>query len=186
MRKIDTSLPGVCVLEPRVFEDARGYFYESWREDVLQGLGLPTRFVQDNQSMSGRGVLRGLHYQRTNSQAKLIRVLRGEIFDVAVDIRPGSPNYGKWAGERLSAENRKQMFIPEGFAHGFLVLSDQAECLYKCTNLYTPAEERGILWNDPAVGILWPLNGMTPQINARDAAYPVLAKVPREDLPSPA
>jgi dTDP-4-dehydrorhamnose 3,5-epimerase len=184
MKRIETSLPGVLILEPKVFEDARGYFYEAYRKDVLQGLGIDHPFVQDNQSFSRRGVLRGLHYQIGRPQAKLLRVLQGEIFDVAVDVRRGSPTFGKWAGEVLSGTNRRQMYVPRGFAHGFLVLSETAEILYKCSDLYAPQEERGILWSDPRVGIDWPLGGMTPVVNPRDAAYPTLDRAPERDLPA--
>lgn len=183
MKKTDTALPGVCILEPKVFEDARGHFYESYRTDVFTSLGISCAFVQDNQSLSRRDVLRGLHYQIGKPQAKLVRVLQGSVFDVAVDIRRGSPTFGKWAGEILTGENRRQMFVPEGFAHGFLVLSESAEFVYKCSDFYAPKEERGLAWNDPAIGIAWPLQGRTPVVNPRDAAYPVLAKARPEDLP---
>lgn len=184
MKQIATRLPGVVILEPRVFEDARGWFYEAYRADTLQALGIAKPFVQDNQSFSRRGVLRGLHYQIGRPQDKLIRVLQGEIFDVAVDIRRSSPTFGKWAGEILSSTSRRQMYVPGGFAHGFLVMSETAEILYKCTDLYAPAEERGIAWNDPRVGIEWPLQGATPQIHPRDATYPTLDRAPENDLPA--
>jgi dTDP-4-dehydrorhamnose 3,5-epimerase len=183
VNRIATRLPDVLLLEPKVFEDPRGWFYEAYRADRLQALGITRPFVQDNQSFSRRGVLRGLHYQIGRPQDKLIRVLQGEIFDAAVDIRRGSPTYGKWAGELLSSTNRRQMFVPAGFAHGFLVTSETAEVLYKCSDFYAPAEERGILWNDPKVGIEWPLLGLTPQVNPRDAAYPPLDRTPEQDLP---
>jgi dTDP-4-dehydrorhamnose 3,5-epimerase len=183
MKKIDTSVPGVCVLEPKVFEDARGFFFESYREDRFRELGIAHRFVQDNQSLSTRGVLRGLHYQLGRPQAKLVRVLSGEVFDVAVDVRRGSPTFGRWVGETLSGTNRRQMFVPEGFAHGFLVLSDTAEFVYKCSDFYAPGEERGISWNDPRVGIAWPLQGRTPVLHPRDAAFPALDRAPEKDLP---
>jgi len=183
MKASATALPGVLILEPRVFEDPRGSFYESFRVDTLRALGISCAFVQENNSVSSRGVLRGLHYQRVRSQDKLVRVLHGEIYDVAVDVRRGSPTFGKWSAERLSAANRKQMFIPAGFAHGFLVLSDWAECLYKCSDYYAPEQERGILWNDPALGIGWPLDGLTPQLKPRDEAFPRLADAPAVDLP---
>jgi dTDP-4-dehydrorhamnose 3,5-epimerase len=184
MNRIPTRLPDVLLLEPKVFEDARGYFYEAFRADKLQAFGVSRPFVQDNQSFSRRGVLRGLHYQIGRPQDKLVRVLQGEIFDVAVDIRRGSPTFGKWTGELLSSSNRRQMFIPGGFAHGFLVTSETAEVLYKCTDFYAPAEERGILWNDPKVGVEWPLNGIAPQIHTRDSSYPTLDKAPEKDLPA--
>lgn len=182
MKRIDTAIPGLCLLEPRVFGDERGYFFEACREDVLAGLGIAARFVQDNQSMSRKGILRGMHYQLGRPQGKLVRVLSGSIFDAAVDLRPGSPTFGKWAGETLSAANRRMMWVPEGFAHGFLVLSDAAEVLYKTTDYYAPAEERGLRWDAPEVGIAWPLDG-APTLNARDAAYPTLAAIPKPDLP---
>ena len=183
MKKLPTSLPGVWLLEPRVFEDPRGHFYESYRQDTFRALGIEETFVQDNHSFSRRGVLRGLHYQLGRPQAKLVRVLQGEVFDVAVDVRRGSPTFGRGVGEVLSRENRRQMFVPRGFAHGFLVLSETAEFLYKCSDFYAPDQERGLLWNDPAIAIPWPLNGMTPELNQRDAGYPRLADVPSGDLP---
>src|SRR5579864_6398829 len=171
MKASSTSLPGVLVLEPRLFGDSRGSFYECYRTDVFQTLGIGCTFVQENHSTSTQGVLRGLHYQRRHSQAKLVRVVQGEIYDVAVDIRRGSPTFGKWAGETLSAANRKQMFVPVGFAHGFLVLSPSAEVIYKVSDFYDKTEERGILWNDPELGIPWPLQGLSPIVNERDARY---------------
>lgn len=183
MKASPTPLPGVVILEPRVFGDARGSFFESYRVDTFKSLGIDCSFVQENHSSSTRGVLRGLHFQRRQAQAKLVRVVQGEIFDVAVDIRRGSPTFGKWVGETLTAANRKQIFVPIGYAHGFLVLSDTAEVLYKASDFYAPAEERGILWNDPAVGIRWPDPGVTPVINTRDAGYPALAAAKAEDLP---
>ena len=184
MKRTDTALAGVCILEPRVFEDARGWFTESYRADALATLGISTPFVQDNQSFSRRGVLRGLHYQIGRPQDKLVRVLQGEIFDVAVDIRRGSPTFGKWTGDLLSSANRRQMFIPGGFAHGFLVMSETAEVLYKCSDYYAPAEERGILWNDPKVGVEWPIQGITLQLHPRDAAFPALDRALEKDLPA--
>ncbi|MBI3854702.1 MAG: dTDP-4-dehydrorhamnose 3,5-epimerase [Planctomycetes bacterium] len=181
MKRIELAIPGVCLLEPKVFEDARGHFYETYSEDVFKGLGIPERFVQDNHSFSRKGVLRGLHYQHGKPQAKLVRVLQGHVFDVAVDIRRGSPTFGKWVGEILTGANRRQMYVPVGFAHGFLVLSETAEFLYKCSDFYAPKEERGIAWNDPKLGIAWPLTGITPLLNPRDAAYPALADA--RDLP---
>lgn len=185
MKASPTPLPGVLILEPKVHEDRqRGFFFEAYREDTLLSLGIHARFVQENHSGSTIGVLRGLHYQRKQAQDKLVRVVQGEIFDVAVDIRRGSPTFGKWAAERLSAANRKQMFVPVGFAHGFLVLSPTAEVIYKTSDFYCQPEERGILWNDPELGIPWPLSGLAPIVNARDAAYPRLAAANREDLPA--
>jgi len=183
MKASPTTVPGVLLLEPKVHGDARGSFYESYRVDTFKALGIACTFVQENHSTSTRGVLRGLHYQRQHAQDKLIRVVQGEIYDVAVDIRRGSATFGKWAAERLSAENRKMMFVPVGFAHGFLVMSATAEVLYKTSDFYCPSEERGILWNDPDLGIPWPLTGLTPQVHARDAAYPRLAAASPEDLP---
>jgi dTDP-4-dehydrorhamnose 3,5-epimerase len=184
MRKIDTALPDVILLEPDVKADPRGWFYESYREDRFRDLGIPDRFVQDNQSFSTRGVLRGLHYQLGRPQAKLVRVLQGEVFDVAVDVRKGSPTFGRSVGEILSGSNRRQMYVPKGFAHGFLVLSETAEFLYKVSDFWVREEERGIVWNDPKLGIAWPLSGLTPTVNARDAGYPMLAAAPPKDLPS--
>jgi dTDP-4-dehydrorhamnose 3,5-epimerase len=165
-----TALPGVLLIEPKVFGDARGYFFESFSlRDFEVMTGLKSEFVQDNHSNSKQGVLRGLHYQIQRPQGKLVRVVRGEIFDVAVDLRRVSPYFGRWAGEVLSGENRRQMWIPEGFGHGFVVLSDQAEVLYKATDYWYPEYERSLLWNDPAIGITWPLTG-APLLAAKDAA----------------
>jgi dTDP-4-dehydrorhamnose 3,5-epimerase len=183
VNRIATALPDVWILEPKVFEDPRGWFYESYREDRLRELGITARFVQDNQSFSRRDVVRGLHYQVGRPQAKLLRVIHGEIFDVAVDLRRKSPTFGKWAGEALSGSNRRQMYVPEGFAHGFLVLSDTAEILYKCSDVYVPKEERGVAWNDPQVGIVWPLNGRAPQLSDKDLRLPRLSDLPAADFP---
>lgn len=150
------GIKGLCVIEPEVHLDARGYFMESYNQKDMQDAGLHVNFVQDNQSGSVKGVLRGLHYQKEYPQGKLVRVIRGAVFDVAVDIRKDSATYGKWYGIELSEENRKQLYIPEGFAHGFLVLSDRAEFCYKCTDFYHPGDEGGIAWNDPVLGIQWP------------------------------
>jgi dTDP-4-dehydrorhamnose 3,5-epimerase len=170
MNAIRTALDGVLVIEPKVFGDARGFFFESWnRRDFAALIGRDVDFVQDNHSASARGVLRGLHYQVQRAQGKLVRVIAGEIFDVAVDLRRSSPTFGRWAEARLSAENRRMMWVPEGFAHGFLVLSDTAEVLYKATDYYAPEHERSLLWNDPAVGIAWPLEG-EPLLKPKDAA----------------
>jgi dTDP-4-dehydrorhamnose 3,5-epimerase len=154
-----TSLNDVVVLQPKVYGDERGFFLETYNEATFEALGLPTRFAQDNHSGSRKGVLRGLHYQLNRPQGKLVRALRGEIFDVAVDIRQDSAQFGQWFGLILSAENRLQLWIPPGFAHGFLVLSEFAEVAYKATALYAPASERSILWNDPKIAIQWPLGG---------------------------
>jgi dTDP-4-dehydrorhamnose 3,5-epimerase len=175
MKAIPTAIPGVLVIEPTVFGDPRGFFYESWNQRVFDGLvGREVRFVQDNHSMSARNVLRGLHYQVRQPQGKLVRVTAGEVFDVAVDMRRSSPTFGKWVGERLSAENRRMFWIPEGFAHGFVVLSETAEFLYKATDFYAPEFDRTLLWNDPAIGIEWPHRG-EPLLKPRDAAGSPLA-----------
>ena len=150
------EIEGLYVIEPTVFKDERGYFVETYNQNDFKEAGLNMVFVQDNQSMSVKGVLRGLHYQKHFPQGKLVRAIRGTVFDVAVDLRPGSETYGKWFGEILSAENNKQFYIPEGFAHGFLVLSDTAEFCYKCTDFYHPGDEGGLAWNDPEIGIEWP------------------------------
>ncbi len=165
-----TAIPDVVVVEPRVFGDARGFFFESFNKRQLEAaLGRTLDFVQDNHSLSRRGVLRGLHYQLPNPQGKLVRVARGEVFDVAVDLRRGSPTHGRWASAVLSAENKRQLWIPEGFAHGFLVLSDEAEFLYKTTDYYHPEHERCIRWDDPALEIAWPPVGGPPAVSAKDA-----------------
>jgi len=175
MNIIDTPLPGVTLIEPRVFGDARGFFLESWNAKGFADAGLDLAFVQDNHSRSARGVLRGLHYQLTNPQGKLVRVTHGAVFDVAVDIRRSSPHFGRWVGYELSAENHRMLWIPPGFAHGFLVLSETADFLYKCTSLYDPPSDRGIRWNDPAIGIAWPGLAAEPLLSAKDAAAPLLA-----------
>lgn len=168
MRVIDTALPEVKVLEPKVFGDDRGFFLESWNRRLFADLNLPTEFAQDNHSRSQRHVLRGLHYQILQPQGKLVRVVRGAVFDVAVDMRRGSPYFGRWAGFELSEENKRIAWIPPGFAHGFLVLSDSADFLYKATEFYAPEHERSVLWNDPAIGIDWPLQGAEPLLSAKD------------------
>lgn len=155
-----TGIEGVYVIEPQVFGDNRGYFMETYHKEVFAKNGLDVDFVQDNQSSSRRGVLRGLHFQYTQPQGKLVRVISGEVFDVAVDMRKDSPTYGKWEGVILSAENKKQFYIPEGFAHGFVVLSEGAEFTYKCTDFYKPDDEGGIQWNDPEIGIEWPIDDL--------------------------
>lgn len=172
---IPTSLPDVKIIEPKVFADARGFFFESFNaNEFAQALGVNVEFVQDNHSLSAKNVVRGLHYQLVRPQGKLVRVVSGEVFDVAVDIRKGSPTFGQWAGERLSAENKRQMWIPAGFAHGFAVLSEQAEFLYKTTDYWFAEHERCTLWNDPRTSIEWPLEG-EPLLAAKDAAAPCLA-----------
>ena len=169
MRATPTALPEVLLLEPKVFGDARGFFLESWNARTFRELtGLDVDFVQDNHFKSARNVLRGLHYQLAQPQGKLVRVTQGEVFDVAVDIRHGSPTYGQWAGEILSAENKKQLWIPAGLAHGFVVLSETAEFLYKTTDYYAPQHERCIAWNDPDLAIAWPIEGQ-PLLSAKDA-----------------
>jgi dTDP-4-dehydrorhamnose 3,5-epimerase len=184
VQRVATDLPGVWILEPRVFEDPRGHFFEAFNDRTLAALGLERRFVQDNESFSRRGVLRGLHYQLGRPQAKLVRAVRGEVFDVAVDVRLGSPTFGRWTGAILSEDNRRQVFIPEGFAHGFYVLSETAVVLYKCSDFYTPTEERGVAWNDPRLAIAWPLvPGTVPLLSPRDAAFPTLDRLRPEDLP---
>jgi len=161
----------VLLLEPRVFGDERGFFFESFNQrDFNQATGLDLQFVQDNHSRSARHVLRGLHYQVVQPQGKLVRVVAGEVFDVAVDIRPGSPTFGQWAGEVLSAANKRQLWVPPGLAHGFLVLSETADFLYKTTDYYAPAHERCIAWNDPTLAIDWPLGGQAPVLSAKDKA----------------
>jgi dTDP-4-dehydrorhamnose 3,5-epimerase len=170
MNVITTDLPGVLIIEPKVFGDERGFFYESFNAKAFaDATGLNIEFVQDNHSRSQKGVLRGLHYQLENTQGKLVRVTAGEVLDVAVDIRRSSPHFGKWVAVRLSAENHRQLWIPEGFAHGFVVLSDFAESLYKTSNYYTPAAERSIRWDDPDLAIDWQLDE-APQLSAKDQA----------------
>ncbi|MBI2310880.1 MAG: dTDP-4-dehydrorhamnose 3,5-epimerase [Betaproteobacteria bacterium] len=170
MNVIKTSLPGVLVIEPKIFGDERGFFYESYnRKMLLAGAGIDCEFVQDNHSRSGKNVLRGLHYQIRRPQGKLVRAVAGEVFDVAVDLRRSSPTFGKWAGVTLSAENKRMLWIPSGFAHGFVVLSESADFLYKTTDYYAPEFERSILWNDPDLAIDWPLAG-PPIVAAKDRA----------------
>lgn len=163
------EIEGLCVIEPAVFKDERGYFMETYNQKDFQEAGLNMVFVQDNQSMSSKGVLRGLHFQKEYPQGKLVRAVRGTVFDVAVDLRESSKTYGKWFGVELSAENKKQFYIPEGFAHGFLVLSDEAEFAYKCTDFYHPGDEGGIIWNDPDIGVEWPIEeGMQVIVSEKD------------------
>lgn len=167
-----TKIDGVVVVEPKIFGDSRGYFMETYRHEIFAGGGITPAFVQDNQSKSSKGVLRGLHFQKNYPQAKLVRVISGEVFDVAVDLRKGSPTYGQWVGEILSAENRRQLFVPRGFAHGFLVLSDSAEFAYKCDGYYRPDDEGGIIWNDPAINIDWPLDDIgEPVMSEKDLKW---------------
>jgi dTDP-4-dehydrorhamnose 3,5-epimerase len=173
LQLIPTTLKDVVILEPKIFGDERGFFLEAYNEATFRALGLPTRFVQDNHSGSRKGVLRGLHYQLKQPQGKLVRALRGEIFDVAVDLRQDSAQFGQWFGLVLSAENRRMLWVPPGFGHGFLVLTEFAEVSYKATELYAPAFERSILWNDPAIGIDWPLDG-EPTLSEKDKAGSLL------------
>lgn len=181
MNVVPTKLPGVLLIEPRVFRDARGYFYETWNQSTYAAAGLTFAFVQDNLSHSVRGVLRGLHYQHPSAQGKLISVLDGEIFDVAVDIRPDSPTFRQWFGVHLSSENHRQCYVPPGYAHGFLVMSEVAKVTYKCTALYQPKDEGSILWNDPDIGIDWPVE--TPILSPKDREAPRLRDVPGDRLP---
>ncbi|QRX81005.1 dTDP-4-dehydrorhamnose 3,5-epimerase [Glaciimonas sp. PAMC28666] len=170
-----TDIPDVLIIEPKVFGDDRGFFYESFNERSFQELtGVTTTFVQDNHSKSAKNVLRGLHYQIQQPQGKLVRVVAGEVFDVAVDIRKSSPTFGRWVGVVLSAENKRQMWVPPGFAHGFVVTSESAEFLYKTTDYWAPEFERSILWNDPAIGIQWPIDG-SPLLSAKDQVAALLA-----------
>jgi dTDP-4-dehydrorhamnose 3,5-epimerase len=169
MQVMPTAIPDVKIIEPRVFGDDRGFFMESWNASAFADAGLDVAFVQDNHSKSARGVLRGLHYQIGPAQGKLVRVIAGSVFDVAVDMRRSSPTFGRWVGETLSAANKRMLWIPEGFAHGFLSLEDGTEFLYKCTALYTPAAEHCIVWNDPAIAIDWPVEG-PPLVSSKDAA----------------
>jgi dTDP-4-dehydrorhamnose 3,5-epimerase len=182
MRRIDTDLPGVCVIEPQVFGDERGFFYESYNAAKFAELGLgELHFVQSNVSRSARGVLRGLHYQWPNPQGKLVQVLDGEVYDMAVDIRRGSPHFGRWAGVMLTAENKRQLWIPEGFAHGFAVVSEKATFCYQCTALYDRAADAGIRWNDADIAVDWPIGD--PILSDKDARAPFLADVAPERLP---
>ena len=171
----ETALKGVFIIEPKRYGDARGYFMETYKNSDFDAAGLAYGFVQDNQSSSRKGVLRGLHFQKTHPQAKLVRVLRGEVFDVAVDLRKGSTTYGKWVGVLLSAENGKQFMIPRGFAHGFVVVSETAEFAYKCDELYHPEDEGGIIWDDPDIGIVWPEAGEII-LSEKDKKNPTLAQ----------
>ena len=174
-RVVPTGLAGLLVYEPRVFGDERGYFYESFNEDTFARLGLPTHFVQDNFSRSRRGVLRGLHFQNPRAQGKLVRCSLGRVWDVAVDVRPRSETFGKHFALELSDENRRALWIPPGFAHGFTVLSDVAHFEYKCTDRWSPPDEKGVRWDDPALGIAWPVSG-EPTMSAKDRVYPTLAE----------
>ena len=182
LKRIDTELPGCCIVEPAVFGDARGYFYESFHAAKYAQLGIDARFVQSNVSRSMKGVLRGLHYQWPNPQGKLVGVIEGEVYDVAVDIRHGSPTFGHWAAAILSADNKRQFWIPEGFAHGFCVISDCATFVYQCTALYDAKADSGVRWNDAQIGIDWPV--AEPLLSDKDKAAPFLADVPADRLPA--
>jgi dTDP-4-dehydrorhamnose 3,5-epimerase len=171
---IGTGIEGLSIIEPTIFGDDRGYFMETWHYGEFTRAGIAVNFVQDNQSKSGKGVLRGLHFQKKNPQGKLVRVIAGEVFDVAVDLRRNSATFGKWHSVILSAENKKQFYVPEGFAHGFLVLSDTAEFVYKCTHFYDPNDEGGLLWNAPDIGIAWPVDESDVLLSDKDKKYPNL------------
>ncbi|MCR9179647.1 MAG: dTDP-4-dehydrorhamnose 3,5-epimerase [Erythrobacteraceae bacterium] len=178
MNIIETAIPGPLIIEPRVFGDARGFFLETWNAAAFAGAGLDLAFVQDNHSRSQKGVLRGLHFQNPGPQGKLVRVTRGAVFDVAVDLRASSPHFGKWVGVELNADNQRMFWVPEGFAHGFLTLKDDTDFLYKCTAPYAPQSEYTLAWNDPAVGIEWPMTGLDPIISDKDMRGLALADVP--------
>ena len=182
MKAEKTAFQKAMIIEPDAFRDKRGYFMETYHKEKYEQLGLTTQFVQDNLSYSVRDTLRGLHYQHPRGQAKLVQVIKGEIFDVIVDIRRGSPTFGQWTGISLSDENNRQLYVPEGFAHGFCVLSDTAVVYYKCSDFYAPENEGGILWSDPDLNISWPLKD--PVISEKDSRYPVLEDLPVERLPA--
>ncbi len=184
MKVLPTSLPGVFLIEPTVFGDHRGFFMESYSQKSFAEHGLDRDWVQDNHSRSSRGVLRGLHYQLGRPQAKLVRAVLGSVFDVVVDVRHGSPTFGQWYGAELSAKNQRQLFAPRGMAHGFVVLSDVAEFLYKVDDFHAPEEERSVAWNDPGIGIKWPLpEGIDPILSPKDTDCPQLAEMPADQLP---
>lgn len=175
MKVIKTTIPDVLLFEPTVFGDERGFFMETFRESEFQQLGIDVKFVQDNHSSSSKGVLRGLHYQIHQPQGKLVRVIAGEVYDVAVDLRKSSPTFGQYVGAVLSSENKRIFWVPPGFAHGFLVLSDMAEFVYKCTEYYAPEHDRSLLWNDPALAIQWPIEG-DPELSEKDKAAKYLSQ----------
>jgi dTDP-4-dehydrorhamnose 3,5-epimerase len=177
MKFIETAISGPVIVEPAVFGDDRGFFLESWNVAKFRDGGLDLAFVQDNHSRSAKGVLRGLHFQNPNPQGKLVRVTAGAVWDVAVDVRRSSPHFGKWVGVEVSAANKRMFWVPPGFAHGFLTLEDDTDFLYKCTALYEPASEHSLLWNDPALGIAWPLDGLELNLSARDIAGTPLADI---------
>lgn len=178
MNIIECAIPGPLIIEPRVFGDDRGFFMETWNAAGFRAAGLDLSFVQDNHSRSSKGVLRGLHFQNPGPQGKLVRVTAGRVWDVAVDLRQSSPAFGKWVGVELSAANKRMFWVPEGFAHGFVTLEDGTDFLYKCTAPYAPAQEHSLAWDDPAVGIEWPLEGIDVQLSAKDRAGLALADVP--------
>ena len=175
------AIPDVLLITPDVFPDPRGFFLESYHAERYRAAGVPGEFVQDNHSHSSRGTLRGLHFQLPHAQAKLLYVLRGEIFDVAVDVRRGSPTFGKWVSAVLSDQNKQQLFVPEGFAHGFCVTSEIVDVIYKCTDIYSPKDDHGVLWSDPSLGIPWPVK--SPTLSKKDAQLPLLANIPEAHLP---
>jgi len=175
------SIPGVILIEPPCFEDNRGFFLETYHLKKYKDAGLVKKFVQDNQSHSSQNVLRGLHYQLKNPQGKLIYAVTGKIFDVALDIRRGSPTFGHWVSAVLSAENKRQIYVPEGFAHGFVVISESADVIYKCTDLYAPGDEYGVLWSDPGLSIKWPVD--VPVLSQKDQENPILNQIPKAHLP---
>jgi dTDP-4-dehydrorhamnose 3,5-epimerase len=181
MKRIDTALPGVWLIEPTVWRDERGFFFESYQEMKFAELGIRERFVQDNHAKSVKGTLRGLHYQIARPQAKLCRVVQGAVLDVVVDVRRGSPTFGRRVVEELSAENLRMVYVPPGFAHGYAVLTETAEFLYKCSDFYSPQDERGVLWSDPALGIDWRIS--SPILSAKDRAHLPLAEIPANELP---
>lgn len=181
MKVVSTNIPEVLIIEPRIFPDSRGYFYESYQKNRYRENGIPADFVQDNLSYSVRGTLRGLHYQHPQPQAKLVQVVQGEIYDVAVDIRKNSPSFGQWVGVVLNEDNKQQLFIPEGFAHGFAVLSPTAVFTYKCSDYYAPGCEGGVAWNDPDLGIKWPIDD--PILSDKDSNYPCLKDIMPDRLP---
>jgi dTDP-4-dehydrorhamnose 3,5-epimerase len=181
MKRIETSLPGVCIIEPVVFKDERGLFFESYQEEKFRALGIRDTFVQDNHACSFKNVLRGLHYRTEHTQVKLCRVIRGEVLDVVVDIRRGSPNFGRHESVVLSAENRRQLYVPAGFAHGYLVLSEKAEFQYKCSDFYYEEHERGLLWSDAEIGIDWGIQD--PILSAKDMNNPALSDIRLNELP---
>ena len=170
--KEKTKIPGVVIIQPQVHGDSRGYFVETFKAPEFEAAGIPTYFVQDNESSSTKGVLRGLHFQKTHTQGKLVRVTHGEVFDVAVDVRPGSETYGQWVGVTLSADKKNMFYVPAGFAHGFLVLSDTAEFVYKCTDVYDPSGEGGIPWNDPTIAVDWPKLDCEYKTSEKDGKHP--------------